>query len=229
MKLKSNKSMAAARAALTPEIITRRNRSIRRTLRSASVRAKIGLVSKARHADPVIKARHREATRQGILRWWRVMPLAQHKAIMKAYSMGGSRAFLKKWKLMSSDDRRNHVKKALAASVGKNTANPSSLEKTVGLFLSANGIAHRVQVPIGPYFADFLVPHLRLVIECDGEYWHGLNAGSDSKRDRVMKRMGYKVLRLPGKHIKSGMFVSKLLRRISSIQGDAERVPVVVV
>ena len=50
------------------------------------------------------------------------------------------------------------------------------------------------QMPIGPYFADFLCREAKLVIEVDG-YSHDLRLGHDARRDAFLAAEGYAVLR----------------------------------
>ena len=57
------------------------------------------------------------------------------------------------------------------------------------------GVAFRRQVPIAGYIVDFLAPSVRLVVEVDGGY-HISRAKSDARRDAVLARLGYRVLRL---------------------------------
>jgi very-short-patch-repair endonuclease len=52
----------------------------------------------------------------------------------------------------------------------------------------------RRQVPVGPYFADFLSVSAQLIVEVDG----GQHAGAttyDATRTRFLERQGYRVLR----------------------------------
>lgn len=58
------------------------------------------------------------------------------------------------------------------------------------------GVWFRRQVPIGRYIADFVAPSVWLVVEVDGEH-HRRQGAADARRDRVMARLGYRVLRLP--------------------------------
>jgi very-short-patch-repair endonuclease len=58
------------------------------------------------------------------------------------------------------------------------------------------GVQFRRQVPIGRFIVDFLAPVERVVVEVDGGY-HAQRAASDGRRDRVLGRLGYRVLRLP--------------------------------
>lgn len=50
------------------------------------------------------------------------------------------------------------------------------------------------QMPVGPYFADFLCRGLKLVIELDG-HSHDVAPERDAKRDSWMAQQGYTVLR----------------------------------
>ena len=50
------------------------------------------------------------------------------------------------------------------------------------------------QMPVGPWFADFLCRELKLVNELDG-FSHELQPGRDEVRDRWMRDRGYRVLR----------------------------------
>jgi very-short-patch-repair endonuclease len=57
----------------------------------------------------------------------------------------------------------------------------------------------RQQVVDGRYLVDALIPGARIVIECDGEYWHSLpgRPEQDAKRQRYLETRGYVVLRFP--------------------------------
>jgi len=59
------------------------------------------------------------------------------------------------------------------------------------------GVCFRRQVPLGRFIADFVAPSVRLVVEVDGKY-HARRRGADARRDRVLGRMGYRVLWLDG-------------------------------
>jgi very-short-patch-repair endonuclease len=54
----------------------------------------------------------------------------------------------------------------------------------------------RRQVPVaGRYVADFLAPAVSLIVEIDGEC-HERRRRADARRDEVLRRFGYRVLRL---------------------------------
>jgi very-short-patch-repair endonuclease len=47
----------------------------------------------------------------------------------------------------------------------------------------------------GSFIVDFLAPAARLAVEVDGPY-HARRRAADARRDRVPRRLGYRVLRL---------------------------------
>jgi very-short-patch-repair endonuclease len=58
------------------------------------------------------------------------------------------------------------------------------------------GVQFRRQVPLGGRFiADFVAPAARLVVEVDGAS-HAKRTTADARRDRVLARLGYGVVRL---------------------------------
>ena len=58
------------------------------------------------------------------------------------------------------------------------------------------GVAFRRQVPLlGRFIADFLAPAQRVVIEVDGAY-HSERERADARRDAVLERAGYRVVRI---------------------------------
>lgn len=64
------------------------------------------------------------------------------------------------------------------------------------------GVQFRRQVPMGRFIVDFLAPTQRLVVEVDGGY-HSRRATADQRRDRILQRMEYRVLRLPARLVLS--------------------------
>lgn len=84
-------------------------------------------------------------------------------------------------------------------------------EQAVAEILSGLGVDYTEQVPIGYYTVDFYVSSRRLVIQADGDYWHGnpikYPAGKlsqtqrkqkrlDASCDRYLQNQGHDVLRL---------------------------------
>lgn len=58
------------------------------------------------------------------------------------------------------------------------------------------GVQFKRQVPLGGrYIGDFVAASAKLVVEVDGPV-HLRRSGSDARKDRALRRLGYRVLRL---------------------------------
>jgi very-short-patch-repair endonuclease len=57
------------------------------------------------------------------------------------------------------------------------------------------GVSFRRQVPLAGYICDFVCASHRLVVEVDGAH-HARRRGADARRDAVLGRLGFRVLRL---------------------------------
>ncbi len=77
----------------------------------------------------------------------------------------------------------------------RNQASPA--ERKLWMALSGRKLAgckFSRQMPIGPYFADFLCREAKLIVELDG-YSHDTRIEHDRRRDAFLKTEGYQVLR----------------------------------
>lgn len=88
----------------------------------------------------------------------------------------------------------------------QNRKEPTSLEIAGRAILNAIGIVYEEQVLICDKFVvDVLVPSKNLVIQWDGDYWHGFKGATDDRQkkrmrldksqDAYMNKVGYKVIR----------------------------------
>ena len=57
------------------------------------------------------------------------------------------------------------------------------------------GVGFKRQVPLGDYIADFVAGSAKLVVEVDGPV-HKLRRKADARKDRTLRRLGYRLLRL---------------------------------
>ena len=92
----------------------------------------------------------------------------------------------------------------------------SRLEKAIWAVLDVLHVSYQTAVAFGPYVVDIYIPKRRLIIECDGAYWHS-RAGAmehDARRDAFMRNVGFTVLRLPELEIKSGRAIDILRRAV---------------
>lgn len=69
---------------------------------------------------------------------------------------------------------------------------------------SQQGAKFSRQMPVGPYFADFLCRELKMVIELDG-HSHDVTPEKDEVRDRWMAGNGYTVLRFTNADVKDNI------------------------
>ena len=75
----------------------------------------------------------------------------------------------------------------------RNAATPA--ERVLWRYLSGGALGAKFsrQMPVGPWYADFLCRRLRLVVEVDG-FSHDVQPASDAARDADLRRRGYRVL-----------------------------------
>ncbi|MBV9951482.1 MAG: DUF559 domain-containing protein [Acidimicrobiia bacterium] len=75
----------------------------------------------------------------------------------------------------------------------------TSIELAVASVLTQLGEQFESQLRMGRWLPDFVIESRKLVIECDGSYWHSLPAAidRDRRKDDWMAEHGYRVVRLP--------------------------------
>jgi very-short-patch-repair endonuclease len=65
-----------------------------------------------------------------------------------------------------------------------------------------NGFHFRKQVPVGPYYADFVCHHAHIIIEVDGDTHYSKEAiAYDARRDAFMQSKGYTILRFTNEDV----------------------------
>lgn len=86
------------------------------------------------------------------------------------------------------------------ANVGKK---PTDIEIAIEKLLISMGIVYKSQKPLGKFVCDFYIKSSRLIIECDGIYWHSKpeQIEKDRIKDAWLIAHSYKVLRLNNKEI----------------------------
>jgi BirA family biotin operon repressor/biotin-[acetyl-CoA-carboxylase] ligase len=82
----------------------------------------------------------------------------------------------------------------------RNSATPA--ERLLWRYLSRSqlGVKFSRQMPVGPFYADFLCRDRKLVIELDG-FSHDVQPGRDAFRDRRLAGQGYRVLRFTNQDV----------------------------
>ena len=100
--------------------------------------------------------------------------------------------------MLAQSRREMKIQVLLAERAFAMRASPTSSERALWEAIRCNrlGVAFRQQVPIGgKYIADFLAPSVGLIVEVDGGS-HAERRVADARRDRNLRRLGYRVLRL---------------------------------
>ena len=84
---------------------------------------------------------------------------------------------------------------------------PSSLERKIGELLAEMDLSFVAQQRLGTFVCDFYVRRGRLVIECDGIYWHSRPEQQvrDARKDGWLTKHGYTILRLPERRIREDL------------------------
>ena len=76
------------------------------------------------------------------------------------------------------------------------------------------GVTFRRPVLVGNrYIVDFLAPSILLVVEVDGLY-HARRIAADSRRERLLRRLGYRVLRLD-----ADLVIARLAEAVERVRG----------
>lgn len=78
----------------------------------------------------------------------------------------------------------------------RNTATPA--ERHLWRFISNSQLGFKFsrQMPVGPFFADFLCRERELIVELDG-FSHEVDPARDIWRDKYLNEAGYRVLHFP--------------------------------
>lgn len=93
------------------------------------------------------------------------------------------------WASMSDEEKKHRYISGLRKmQLRAKQINVSSIEMKVKSQLDDIGIRyiHQLQVDGGKFILDFYIPSLKLVIECNGDYWHNLE--SRKQRDYDLKK-----------------------------------------
>ncbi len=93
--------------------------------------------------------------------------------------------------------RRNLIR--ARAAVMRDTMSPAE-----SAFWRAVRGQFRRQYVIGDFITDFCAPSARLVVEIDGSWHHG-RAAADRRRDRVLARAGFRVLRFSNRSVETAL------------------------
>jgi very-short-patch-repair endonuclease len=74
------------------------------------------------------------------------------------------------------------------------------------------------QMPVGPYFADFLCREAQLIVELDG-YSHDMRQAHDNRRDQWLAQNGYRIMRFTNENVMGNLegVVSEIERSLAHL------------
>jgi very-short-patch-repair endonuclease len=111
-----------------------------------------------------------------------------------------------RWVKPSLADRFRACSKRCASALAKRAApRVSSLERTMAGAMAAIGLEPEAQVAFRWYVVDFAFHEARVVVECDGTYWHARPKQQrlDHSKDSYLRNRGWRVVRLTEEAIKA--------------------------
>lgn len=96
----------------------------------------------------------------------------------------------------------------------------SSIERKMQTLFQESNLNFQPQFTIGQYIVDFAFKNQKLVVECDGDYWHGSDQqkAKDRRKDGFLKKNGWQILRLTETEIKENPenCLSKVLSKLQN-------------
>lgn len=197
---------------------------------------KIRMASILQFSDPIVRQRHREIgkavwqnteyrERQVVAHRGKTLPLEQRiKMGRKGRKFSEKTRGLiaessrKRWASYTPERRREISAPGLVlATPAARKARPSSIERAVHAVLDALQIQYRTEESFGRYSADIFIPEAKLVIECDGSYWHSRPGSkeADAKKDAYLCALGFRVIRLSEQEILQDAKEAVLLKLVS--------------
>ena len=102
------------------------------------------------------------------------------------------------------------------------------IEKQIETVLLEIGLKNKIDFEhnyrILSYFPDFTIFNKKLIIECDGQYWHSSKEAKqrDKKRQLVIENLGYKFIRFTGVEIRNNLKKCKMMI-YAELYGDIEK------
>ena len=96
----------------------------------------------------------------------------------------------------------------------QNSKEPTSIERKVYDYLLHQGILFEKQKLInGRFLVDVYIPDLNLIIEVDGDYWHGSDRvqKKDKAENAYLNKCGFNLIRLSETQINNGTFRERLV------------------
>ncbi len=129
--------------------------------------------------------------RRGAKRTEETRKKMSEKAKGNQYALGCKRS--SEWKKRCSEWMKGNLGWRSALGKRKNTKPELLIEEE----LKKRNINYKKQVPISGFCVDFYLEEYRIIIECDGDYWHNLPGAqeNDARKTASWEFQGFKVFR----------------------------------
>lgn len=131
------------------------------------------------------------------------MTKEERKEAMLPMTLAAQKASKERFAKMTKGERRRYMHPAIKAA---QKANPSSIERDIWEVLDKFSISYETQVSFnnGHFIVDIYIPKQRLIVECNGDYWHNLpeRKERDKRLRNYAKNNNYKLVELPESKIK---------------------------
>lgn len=171
----------------------------KQTMNKPEVKAKLSEATKRAFQDPETRQRIINASTKG-----KNTPEAKKRfseaAKRRMADPEIKRRILAKWhhSPKRKAERIEVARRAGIASILKQAKENTSIEKAVAEVLQQLRIEYVAQKPLGPFVVDFFIPKAKLVIECDGDYWHNLPEMKerDKRKDGWLRKQGVRIVRI---------------------------------
>lgn len=137
-----------------------------------------------------------EAGKEGTRKWWAKMTKEERREYLKSRQEVGRKvsrkALLKKYAEITEEEKKKWLAPWLrAGQKAAQKANPSSIEKAIWNVLNDLNINYETQVSFynHKFIVDIYIPAQRLIIECNGDYWHNYEIFPErEKRDKTLEK-----------------------------------------
>lgn len=106
------------------------------------------------------------------------------------------------WKKQNPEKAREHGLLAMKANL--ENKGMTSIERLMAEAFENLGMSFEFEFLVGnKFFCDFAFPESKIIVECDGYYWHSTERRKklDQSKDAYLKACGFKVIRLTEKDI----------------------------
>lgn len=120
----------------------------------------------------------------------------------------------------STDEGRERMRRQR---LNQRNVRVSSIEFKMRDILSLHGYFFKIQIPICHVcIPDITIPEKRIIIQCDGDYWHNLPGVSerDHYQDKVLTENGWRVIRFWEHEINEN--IQDCLRKFEAIYHNTE-------